>query len=347
MGGVRRHNSELLPRVAADLAKEGGRLAILTGRNPLELDSTYEFELLPSDVPAGPPLARARKEARALRDALERAAWEGRPFDLVHTGHLPAPTQLSVPYTLTLHDLRRLHSWPGRWFARPIIARGIERAVGVITVSETVRDEIQQSFHPRRTWVVSNAADHLRLEARSSPDPPFLLHVGHVEPRKNLGLLLRALAVEAALPNLLLVGAPKAREAERLRALARRLGVEQRVTFAGPVPETELPRLYATCACAVFPSRIEGFGIGVLEAMRAGAPIAIARAGALEEIAGPDAPNFAPNDPPECVRALRQALRRTAADRDRLMERASSFSWSRSSSRLLSIWREVAAHQTG
>ena len=139
-------------------------------------------------------------------------------------------------------------------------------------------------------FVVPNAGDHLPVLPRTSGPDAALLHVGHLEPRKNLALLLQALALDPSLPALELAGAPKHDEEERLRALARELGVEGRVRFLGPVAEEELPRLYARCAAAVIPSRLEGFGIGVLEAQRARAPLAIANVGALPEVAGAGVP---------------------------------------------------------
>jgi len=341
-GGVRRHNAELLPRAARLLCEGGGRLVVLAGREGLRIETPAPLEVLASDVPAHPPLRRARAEGGALREALEQAAHAGRPFDLVHTAHLPAPRELGVPFTLTLHDLRRLARWPGRWLARPFLSDAVSRAAGVVAVSRTVRDEIASRFGPRRSWVVPNAADHLEvLPRRVATQNPFLLHVGHIEPRKNLGLIVRALALDPSLPPLHLVGAPKGREDRRLLRLTRKLGVEARVRFLGPLPDPELPPLYAACSAAVFPSRIEGFGIGTLEAMLAGAPVAVARAGALPEVAGPEAPTFSPDDPGECARAIALARNTPRTLRIAARERARRYSWDASAQQLVALWSEV------
>ena len=344
-GGVRRHNQELLPRVARILAREGGGLAVLAGRDGLAFELAEPIEILASDVPSGPPIARAAREGRALRLALAEAREGGRPFDLVHTAHLPAPRGLPVPSTLTLHDLRALileHTpFSRRFVAQSVIGAAVSRAAAVITVSETVRRTLAEHFRPRKLFVVPNAGDHLPVLPRSPPGDARLLHVGHLEPRKNLELLLRALALEPALPGLDLAGAPKLDEDERLRGLAQDLGLAGRVRFLGAVRDEELPGLYSRCAAVVIPSRLEGFGIGVLEAQRAHVPLAIAAAGALPETAGADVPRFAPDDAPGCARAVRAALemeRETLAEHARRAER---FSWDASALLLARAWREA------
>lgn len=345
-GGVRRHNLELLPRAARLLAEEGGGLALLAGRDGLGFEAHSPIEVLASDVPSGPPLARAAREGRALRRALEEARARGRPFDLVHTAHLPAPRGLPVPYVLTLHDLRALlleHTpFSRRFVAKSVIGGAVSRAAAVVTVSETVRRTLAEHFQPRKLFVVPNAGDHLAVLPRAPAADAHLLHVGHLEPRKNLELLLRALALDPALPGLDLAGAPKHDEEERLRALAAESGVAERVRFLGAVPEEELPGLYARAAAVVIPSRLEGFGIGVLEAQRAEVPLAIADAGALPEVAGAGVPRFLPDDVAGCVRAVRAALAMTREALAAHAERAERFRWGDSARALVRAWSEVA-----
>ena len=155
-----------------------------------------------------------------------------------------------------------------------------------------------------RLSLVPNAADHFDPLPRAPEDE--LLCLGHVEPRKNLELVLRALAEDRSLPPVRLAGAAKGGEAERLRTLAGELGVE--VRLHGPFEEAELPGLLARCAAVVFPSRLEGFGIPALEALRAGAPLAVSTAGALQEVVGGQVPSFDPEDAAGCARAIRAAL---------------------------------------
>ncbi len=331
-GGVRRHNAELLPRAAGLLAERGGELIVLEGRGGIAFALPEECARVRADIPAGPPLARVRAENRFL-SALAHGA-----CDLVHGAHLPLAGRHALPCTLLLHDLRRLEPalYPvhRRWLARMVLRQALARASALATVSEAVRVELIEVLRvdPRRIRVIPNAADHLPLLPRAPLADAPLIALGHLEPRKNLALLLRALALEPGLPRLEIHGAAKAGEAERLRKLAEQLGVAARVRWCGPIEEQALPELYARAAAAVFPALVEGFGIGVLESLRARCPTAVSRIPAHREIA-PQAPSFAPDDPAECVRAIRAALSGGAAPL-----KAERFSWDRSAAALVDFW---------
>lgn len=346
MGGVRRHNAELLPRAARVLAAGGGSLSVLVGREGLAFTLPESVELLRSSVPSGPPLARALLEGRALEQALAGARATGIPFDLVHLGHLPAPRRLSIPFTLTLHDLRSValaHTpFSRRFVARHVLGRAVRDARCVLCVSETVERQVAGSFQPARLARVPNAADHLRVRTRSPALDAPILHVGHVERRKNLELLVRALALDSSLPALVCAGAARHGEDERLRALARDLCVAERVHFRGPFDEARLPELYATCACVALPSLLEGFGIVALEAQRARAPLAISAAGALPEVAGVDVPCFPVDDPLACAAAIRRAIARSPLELEQDAARAARFTWDDSATRLVAAWTEAA-----
>lgn len=321
MGGVRRHNAELLPRLARLLDARGGALAVLAGRAGVPFELPPPIATIASRVPWQPPLARAVLEGRALRRVLAERA-----FDLVHTGHLPLPRGLDLPVTLTLHDLRNLARGAGS--GRMVLRSAARRAGAVFTPSASMRAAItaELGVPAERVHVVPNGADHLAVLARAPSSDAKLLCVGHLEPRKNLELVLRALAIDRELPGVVLAGAAKGDHARRLCALARELGVEERVELLGPFDEARLPELYATCAAVVVPSRVEGFGIAAVEAQRARAPLAIARIAPLVEVAG-EAPSFAPDDPEECAHAIRAALTRSPESIERDAMRAARFTW--------------------
>jgi glycosyltransferase involved in cell wall biosynthesis len=344
MGGVRRHNAELLPRASKLLRERGGSLAVLEGREPAAFDLSPPIERLHGEIAAHPLLARWRTEGIAVRRVLTRAREAGAPFDLVHTAHLPAPSPLERPFTITIHDLRHLQ--PGfarhekRLAAGIVVASAVRRAARVITVSDAVRKDIIERFRidAARVRVVPNAADHfVPLPRKPARDAP-ILYVGHVEKRKNLEVVVRALAADRSLPPLLVAGAPKDREDERLRELARRLRVAERVRFRGAFAESELALLYAHAACVVLPSTIEGFGIPALEAQRARAPLALARIPALVEVAGEAARTFAPDDPTSCAEALRSAIATPESTLDRAERSAARFTWEKSAEALVSAW---------
>jgi glycosyltransferase involved in cell wall biosynthesis len=349
MGGVRRHNAELLPRAARMLARDGGALDVLAGADGVAFALPPETRVIASAIPAGPPIARAKAESAALARVLAAARADGRPYDLVHTAHLPAPRRLGAPYTLTLHDLRALYlrsaPFVRRLFAGPILGDAVRRAARVLAVSETVRADLLARFRlpPERVAVVPNGADHLGVQPRRPAPGAALLVVGHLEARKEPAVVLAALALDPGLPPVAFAGAAKRDAGERLAARARELGVAARVTWLGAVDDAELARLYATCAAVVLPSRLEGFGIPALEAQRAGAPLAIAVApgSALREVAGEAVPWFDAGDAQGCARAIRAALARPADELARDAARAARFTWDAAAERLVAAWRGV------
>jgi glycosyltransferase involved in cell wall biosynthesis len=333
MGGVRRHNKELLPRLARLLEENGGSMAILEGKDRIEFELPPSIEIVRSNVPMHPILLRAEAESRALRKALRAAEARGKRFDLVHTAHLPAPRGLEVPFTLTIHDLRSISPTQGstarRAIAKRVLNDALRRALRVFTVSRTIANEVRRHFiiEAERIAIVPNGVDHFTPLPREKRQGAPIRCIGHVEPRKNIELLIRALASDATLPRLEVNGAGKGDEVERLRALAAELGLTERVHFAGAFDEAELPRLLADAACVCIPSWIEGFGIVALEAERALAPLAVARGSSLNEVAGPEAPAFSPNDAVECARAMHAAIALPHSDLEHAKLRADRFTW--------------------
>ena len=330
------------------LAEAGGSLSVLEGGERISFELPAEVDRIESAVPARPPIVRGPLEARALRAEIARARSAGRPYDLVHTAHFPVPRALPIAYTLTVHDLRAL-SLAGTPIARRLIGRSVigtavRRAALVIAVSESVRGELALRFRldPSRVRLVPNAADHFDPLPRAAGAGAPLVCVGHLEPRKNLELVLRALALDPSLPRLELAGAAKGEEETRLRELARELGVEGRVAFRGAFEERELPGIYGRAACIVLPSRLEGFGIVALEARRARAPLAIARIGSLLEVAGADVPSFSPDDPAECAAAIRAALRTTTEELEDGAREAARWTWDISARAWFEAWCAAA-----
>ncbi len=357
MGGVRRHNQELLPRLAKRCLAEGGELAVLTPRRGLAIELGPDARIIEAAIPSSPPVFRALIETKRIVSALRSAEERGQPYQVVHSAHLPAPRlpkslARKVRRTHTVHDLRKLElestSPVQRLLAEPALRHALSGAAAVITVSETVRTELLRRFAlPRdRCVVVPNAGDHLVPLARRPKSNAPILHVGHLEPRKNLELLIQALALAPDLPPLLLAGAAKPGEAERLRSFADQRRVSERVRMLGAVTELELAGLYAEAACVAIPSRLEGFGIGVLEAQLAGVPLAISNASALPEVAGPLTPSFDPSSAEQCVLAIRNALDSSQDELKRAAEHARRFSWDDSAERLYTALSAAPAIET-
>ena len=380
MGGVRRQAAHVFPRVAHLLHTHGGSFSVLISRDglPRELEDALpqSVERIQTQAASGGALARALTEPRALKAALAGAEAGGSRFDVVHTGHMPVPG-MATPFTLMLHDLRDLEKGGAPMWrhaaARYLLPRTLARAAAICTVSNTMVQEISRHFptEPKRVRLIPHGSDHLPIHPRepgplhaegvdlsAEPDSgrmgigsrkklrddrPPILYLGHLERRKNLNLLLDTIARDPSLPHLLLVGRAKNSEGQRLAARTRELGIESRISILGPVREHLLPKLLATAGCMVMPSRIEGFGIPVLEAHRAGLPIAIARAGALPEAAAPNTPNFDPDNPEECGTALRVALDQGPGELQAAKNFAAKFTWDKGAEALFNVWCDVAS----
>jgi glycosyltransferase involved in cell wall biosynthesis len=310
----------LLRELGADHA--GLRVAAVT-RRP---------ELVPDGIEALPLRTRVQ-EARMLW-SLPRLL---RRHDaaLVHTQYA-LPARLPCPAVVTIHDLSFEHDpslmpFKDRLVFRRVVPRAARRAAHVLTVSERTRRDLEALYGvPReRITVTPNGVDPAFTPAAGVPHGDYVLLVGAVQERKNPRAALVA-AERAGLP--LVLAGPRKDE-----ALAREL--EQRgARVTGYVEQEELVRLYRGAACVVQPSRFEGFGLPVLEAMACGTPVVAVPEPALQEVAG-DAAVWAEE------RELADGIRRAVAERDRLaaagLARARLFSWAETARRTLEAYREV------
>jgi glycosyltransferase involved in cell wall biosynthesis len=214
----------------------------------------------------------------------------------------------------------------------------------VLTVSEvTKRDLIELYDIPEEKIVVTpNGVDPaFTPEGPSTEGEPYALFVGALQPRKDATAAIDALAlIGNGAPRLVVVGQDKGGHAEAEQAVERN-GLAGRVEFRGHVPQEELAALYRGAACLVFPSRYEGFGLPVVEAMASGTPVVATTAGALPEVAGDAAILVEERNPV----ALAGGIERAIADRERLvvagLERARQFTWAETARRTLEVYREL------
>ena len=135
----------------------------------------------------------------------------------------------------------------------------------------------------------------------------FILSVGSIEERKNLLLAVSALCQLPTDIHLVAVGKPT-KYAEKVTMEARRLGVGDRVHLLHGVPDTHLQALYHEAEVFVYPSRYEGFGIPIIEAIYCGLPVVTATGSCLEEAGGPDCLYVSPDDAEELAAAITRQL---------------------------------------
>jgi glycosyltransferase involved in cell wall biosynthesis len=298
------------------------------------------------------------------RNLLHGAAISRLGLDLYHSLHHFLPLGLRVPrVVLTLHDLiwlehahliidgrfGAIHRAATQVFARVTMRLAIRRADRVISVSghSAQRALAYYQLNPRRLTVVHHGLDHqaFAFQFPSARSDRYFIAVGNTRPYKNIATAIKAFAMCAqADADVRLVIAGRGDAVATLRPLAARLGVADRVRFAGPLAQDELLALLHGATALVFPSLIEGFGLPVLEAMAAGCPVIGSRIPTVQEIAD-DAALFAePSSPDEFAAAMSRLLVDEALRSDLVMrgcQRASRFSWERCAAETLAVYQEL------
>jgi glycosyltransferase involved in cell wall biosynthesis len=290
----------------------------------------HEVDLLAPEPGRGASLTgRLLFNLRARRAAIERRADVVVGFDLdgVFLRRPGAPSIACLKGVLS--DEARFERGAARLrltvesvFER-IRARSVDR---VLTPSAYSAEVIARDYgvEHRRIHVVPEPIELDRWRsaldaAEELPrDPPGILCVAHLYPRKHVAGLLEAVARIRRAAILRVVGVGP--ELERLKSLAARLRLQGRVEFAGQVSYERLAAEYRRATVFCLPSRQEGFGIVFLEAMAAGLPIVAARAGAVPEVLGGDGGVLVPPGDPAALAAALERLLGDSALRAKLSD---------------------------
>jgi glycosyltransferase involved in cell wall biosynthesis len=315
------------------------------------------FWLLSDQKPA---LSFARTNLSAgqgPRNVLERRWWSwGLQGEISRLGiEVFHGTDFAVPYlplrpsVMTLHDLSPWlnpgwHTEADRIRNRTPMLLRLGLATLVITPSEAIRRAAIERFHLQHDRVIAvphAAAAGFRPTAGPERDPPYLLYVGTLEPRKNIGLILdlwRELRREHLI-DLVLAG--------RRRADFPEIPAEAGLRTIGLTREEDLPALYSGAIACLYPSYYEGFGLPVLEAMQCGALVIASRDPAIVEVAAGGAILLDVGDRTAWMEALRAVMQRPQemrVFREKALARAGEFSWTKTA-RLTRIVYEQAVER--
>ena len=264
---------------------------------------------------------------------------------LYHSPYFARPWRAPCPSIVTLHDVIPLQMPESmgpfrRSVYRRIVADAL-RAERVITDSCFSRDSIRAAFpkrDPQLLVVYAGARPWESGEPWPAWERPAVLTLGINKPHKNLETLVRALAMfpEGSRPLLVSAGPVDPRYPD-LATLAEQHGVAGDARAVGMVPEAKLASLYRSATIFAFPSRMEGFGLPLLEAMALGVPTIASDIPVLREIGG-DAARFVPADDAGAWSAAAAALIADPAERASLaragLERAKAFDYASSASAL-------------
>ncbi|MEY4723545.1 MAG: hypothetical protein RLZZ324_1058 [Candidatus Parcubacteria bacterium] len=310
-------------------------------------------------VPANPRFTKAIAEFPwyGWKEQLLYPLWLRKfKLDLMHFPHFNVPFLYRRPFIVTIHDLillrfptaRATKLGPAMFqmkFAayKRVIARAMRDARAVITVSQSVKKDIQEKFpfmKGREIAVTYEACTKAVRASDTEPTPrveelrkPFILYVGNAYPHKNLEMLLNAFHEFRKRGftehHLVLVGASDYFY-DRLRTEAESTGLNDHVLFFGHASDEELGALYRRAESYVFPSRCEGFGLPPLEAMMNGLPVASSNAASMPEILGQAALYFDP-DSPSHMATIMQDLATNHVLRERMIAlgraQAATYDW--------------------
>ena len=253
------------------------------------------------------------------------------------SGELPLGIRRSgVKSVVTIHDLIFLrhpeyYNWPDTSIYAWKFRQTIGQADRIVAISECTKRDIVElgKVDPERIQVIYQSCATRFASVPSSDEcaqvrthyqlpERYVLSVGTIEQRKNMLLAVQALPLMPADVHLVVVG----RATDYVRQLTRFAetnGLMHRLHLLHGVPDTHLPALYAQAEAFVYPSRYEGFGIPVIEAIRQGLPVVACTGSCLEEAGGPHCLYVSPDDPAALAHALGQMLR-GASEREQRIE---------------------------
>ncbi|MEX2289330.1 MAG: glycosyltransferase family 1 protein [Mycobacteriales bacterium] len=323
--GVGRYTQQLLAALAGGPDELVATAFTLRGRGSLE-------------VPPGVQIRARALPARGLQEAWARGdlppvEWLAGRLDVFHATNFVLPPARRARGVVTVHDLAFLRMTETVSAAsaryRALVPRSIRRARVVVTPSEAVAEQVGEAYAPAvpvvavphgvGSWWATSRPPTGALRAHLGLPSSYVLFVGTLEPRKDVWTLLAAHALVPDAPPLVLVGPP---------GWGEQVDVSGVIT-PGYLDEDDLGAVVAGAAALVLPSRDEGFGLPLLEALAAGTPVVASDLPALREVGG-DLVSYAPvGDAEGFAEALRQVLDEPG-DASARRAHAADFTWARS-----------------
>ena len=255
------------------------------------------------------------------------------------SGELPTGLKAAgIPGVVTIHDLIFLrhpeyyHWWDVEIYRRKFKST-LKEASRIIAISECTKrdilhygdfpedkiDVIYQGCSNRFRKPVSEA-DKNRVKAKYNLSDNFILNVGSIEARKNVLLAVKALGCLLDSFRMVIVG-KHTKYTDDVIAYVKKNGLEDRVQILHGIPDDDLPVIYHLAKVFVYPSRYEGFGIPIIEAIQTGLPVVACTGSCLEEAGGPDCLYVFPDDVEGMANAIKQAI----AEKDVRVPRAQEY----------------------
>ena len=301
---------------------------------------------------------------------LQPAVLARRPPDLIHALGYALPLAWRGRSAITICDLSfvrypSLFNRSNAIYLATMARLSARKATAVLTISESTRRDVINLFGVPAERVVTTycgVSDHFKpvpeseLEAfRAHENLPrdFLLYIGTIEPRKNLAGLINAYAAYQAgssSPMPLVLGGGRGWQDQEVFDLVKQLGLEEHVRFPGYIPADDLASWYSAATTFIYPSRYEGFGLPVAEAMACGTPVITSSVSSLPEVVGEAGLLIDPED----IAGLAAAIMRITSDSDLRrtlslagQQRAARFRWQQTAAETAAVYERVITSSAG
>ena len=336
--GIGRYTGALLAALAQGPDELVATAFTLRGRGALRVPEGVR-------VRARPVPARALQAAWSRTEAPAVELLTG-PLEVFHATNFVLPPLRRAGGVVTVHDLAFLHLTETVTAAsaryRALVPRSLRRAAVVVVPSEAVADQVREAYAPRVPvvavphgvspgWSQAQAPD-AALRARLGLPSSYVLFVGTLEPRKDVGTLLAAHRLLPGAPPLVLVGPP---------GWGERVDGGDAVT-PGYLDDASLRPVVAGASALVLPSRDEGFGLPVLEALAAGTPVVASDLPVLREVGG-GLVRYATVGDAEAFAVQLQAALDDPGDPAPRRAHAAAFTWQRSADGHRAVYAAAAS----
>lgn len=293
--------------------------------------------------------------------------------DIIFSTHYTIPYFTRIPRVVVFHDMTfylfpELHEKIKRLYFKTLMPHSVKKSRAVITVSESTKNDVLTQFPltPRNKISVIHhgvdAFDETKTTDKTSIDTylqkygltakEYVLFVGTLEPRKNITGLLHAyhhLRQSTGADFKLVIVGKKGWFYREIFETVKKYKLEDAVVFTGYVDETEKRALLSQTLMFLYPSFYEGFGIPILEAMAAGAPVITGNTSSLPEVAGDAALLVNPHEWEEIAAAMKRLLTDPKLQ-DKLkqkgLKQAASFTWEKTAEQTMELLQNLPTHPT-
>ncbi len=288
-------------------------------------------------------------------------------IELLHAPCYVAPARMPCPLVITFHDMV---SWlfPQKFRIKHRIVYSLfvpsfaKKADGLIAVSGCTKKDLIRLFRvpEEKVTVIYEGANELfkpvddktlleNIREKYSLPEKYILYVGMLEPRKNVPVLIRAfkqLKDLTGVEHKLVIAGKKGWMFNEIFNTVQLLKLEDEVIFTGYIADKELPLVYGASKLFVYPSTYEGFGLPPLEAMACGVPVIASDVSSIPEITGDAAELVNPGNADELSRAMSKIISDKSLQesmKKKGLERAGMFSWEKTASQTLEVYKKTAA----